>query len=319
MPLNREALVLDPDPASVRAARAWVREVHRRLEREDIVSAAELAVSELATNAIRHGRPPITVRVRGTRDHPRVEIRDGSPRPPNVNTEMADEDNLLATFCRGLGMVALHSRAWAADLTAEGKIVWFEPADEPPDGAALEAADLTGEVFDLDRTVQERIAEGGLPDDRVRVRIVDQPVMLYQRFLRRYYELGREPRLLSLAHGRTYPVAGELADVFLQAEQERRLTRGIDEAERELGSGKDRVTYELLVPRSSPATLARLREALDRADQFCRDQRLLVLAATPEELELQRWYLGEFVRQTAGEDPMPWPGPFTLDDPPSAT
>jgi anti-sigma regulatory factor (Ser/Thr protein kinase) len=309
VPLNREPLPLEPDPGSVRKARAWLRDVLSNLEREDIVSAAELAASELVTNAILHGAPPITIRVRGTRDHPRVEIRDASTRPPQVNVEMADEENLLTTFGRGLGLVALHSNAWGAELTYDGKVVWFEPTDEPSvDG------DLTGEVFDLDQTVQERVAGSGLSDDAIGVRIVDVPVTLYQRFRRRYYELGRELRLLSLSHGHTYPVAGELADVFLQAEQERRLSRGIEAAERALPSAGDRLTFELLVPPSAPATMARLREALERADQFCREQRLLVLAATPQELALQRWYLGEYIRQAAGEDPLPWPGPFTVDD-----
>lgn len=309
MPLNLAALPLEPDPESVRKARQWVREVLSRLHREDIVSAAEVGASELVTNAILHGSPPISIRVRGTRDHPRVEIRDSSNRPPVVNVEMTDEENLLATFGRGLGLVAMHAKAWGADLTPDGKVVWFEPADEP-----REDVDLTGEVFDLDQTVTERLAASGLSDHPIHVRIVDLPVELYQRFRRRYYELGRELRLLSLAHGQTYPVARELAEVFLQVEQERRLTRGIQAADRAVASGEDRVTFDLEVPQSAPATMIRLREALDRADEFCREQRLLVLAATPQEQELQRWYFDEFSRQAAGEDPIPWPGSYKVDD-----
>lgn len=301
MPLNLEALSLEPDPASVRKARAWVREVLGRLQREDIVGPAEVGVSELVTNAILHGTAPITVRVRGTRAHPRVEIRDASVRPPTVNVQMTDEENLLATFGRGLGLVALHSAAWGAELTPEGKIVWFEPSDEPPD------EELTGEVFDLDQTVQERIEEAGLPDHPVRVRFVDLPVPLYLEFRRRYYELSRELRLLALAHGHTYPVATELSEIFLRAEKERRLTRGIQHLERALASGKEHATFELLVPETMPETMTKLLATLERADQFCREQRLLVLAATPQQAKLQRWYLSEFQRQAAGEEPLPWP------------
>ena len=308
MPLNLEALPLEPDPESVRKARAWVRDVLSRLQREDIVGPAEVGVSELVTNAILHGMPPISVRVRGTRDHPRVEIRDASVRPPTVNVQMTEEDNLLATFGRGLGLVALHSAAWGAELTPEGKVVWFEPSDEPPDDD-----DLSGEVFDLDQTVQDRIAEAGLPDNPVRVQIVDLPVAIYTRWRRRYYELGRELRLLSLAHGHTYPVATELSEIFLQAEKERRLTRGIQQFERALASDSDRATFELLVPESMPETMARLTATLERADEFCREQRLLVLAATPLEKRLQEWFLGEFGRQAAGEEPLPWTGPFAMD------
>lgn len=308
MPLNLEALPLEPDPESVRKARAWVRDVLSRLQREDIVGPAEVGVSELVTNAILHGAPPISVRVRGTRDHPRVEIRDASVRPPTVNVQMTDEENLLATFGRGLGLVALHSAAWGAELTPEGKVVWFEPSDEPPDDD-----DLSGEVFDLDQTVQDRIAEAGLPDNPVRVQIVDLPVAIYTKWRRRYYELGRELRLLALAHGHTYPVATELSEIFLQTEKERRLTRGIQQFERALASDSDRATFELLVPESMPETMARLTATLERADEFCREQRLLVLAATPLEKRLQEWFLGEFGRQAAGEEPLPWTGPFAMD------
>ncbi len=311
MPLNLEALPLEPDPESVKEARAWVREILTRLHREDIVDTAELGVSELVTNAILHGIPPITVRVRGTRDHPRVEVRDASNRPPEVNVEMADEDHLMATFGRGLGMVALHSTAWGAELVPEGKVVWFEPAREP----RLEG-DLTGQVFDLDQTVQELIAETGLPDNPIRVEILDLPVAIYARFRRRLGELGRELRLLSLAHGHTYPIATELSDVFLQMEQERRLTRGVEVIDDAVAADLERVDAVLLVPESCPATAARMLEVLERADEFCREQRLLVLAAGRQERELQRWYLGEVVRQGAGEKPRPWTGSFTVDETP---
>jgi anti-sigma regulatory factor (Ser/Thr protein kinase) len=310
MPLNLAALPLDPDPGSVKEARDWVREILDRLGRDDIAESAELAVSELVTNAILHGTPPISVRVRGTRDHPRVEVRDASNRPPEVNVEMTDEEHLLATFGRGLGLVALHSTAWGAELAPDGKVVWFEPTDEP-----RLTGDLSGEVFDLDQTVQERITASGLPDRPVRVRIVDLPMALFTRFRQRYYELGRELRLLSLAHGQDYPIAQELADVFLEVEKERRLTHGLEPLDQAVAAGVERVDLDLLVPQTSPETSRRLLATLERADEFCREQRLLVLAATPLLAAMQRWWLSEFFRQAAGEPPTPWPGPFTVDEP----
>lgn len=312
MPLNLDPLPLDPTPDSVHRARDWVSGVLTRLDRKDLLDAAELGVSELVTNAILHGRPPISVRVRGTRDHPRIEVRDKSHSPPAVNLEMVDDAHLLSTIGRGLGLVALYSSTWGAELVHDGKVVWFEPTTEPrPDG------DLTGEVFDLDRTVAQLLAASGTPDDPLRVRLLDMPVALFARFRQRFYELGREVRLLSLAHGETYPVAAELAEVFLQVEQERRLSRGVEKLDEAIAQGLDRADLEYLVPRSAPATMVRLRDTLERADEFCREQRLLVLAASPLQRDLQRWYLSEFSRQAAGEEPRPWPGPFTLDEPAS--
>lgn len=318
MPLNLDPLPIEPDPRSVQRARSWVHEVLVRLGRDDLIDAAELGVSELVTNAILHGGPPISVRVRGTRDHPRVEVYDHSHRPPEVNIEMTDEENLLSTIGRGLGIVALYSATWGAEVVPEGKLVWFEPTPEPRQGG-----ELTGEVFDFEQTVEERIAAAARPDDLILVRVVDLPVQLFAHFRKRYYELGRELRLLSLEHGQDYPVATTLTDLILQAEQERRLAEDVERLDDAVARGVDRMTVDYHVPPSAPATMGRMLEMLEKADDFCREQRLLVLAASPQQRELQRWYFSEFVRQGAGEDPTPWPGSFEVEetsreDPPGA-
>ncbi|HSE07508.1 MAG TPA: ATP-binding protein [Nocardioidaceae bacterium] len=311
MPLNLKALELEPEPESVKEARAWVRSVLDRLDRDDIIDTAELCVSELVTNAILHGTPPISVRVRGTREHPRVEVRDASSRPPSVNIDMADEDHLLVTFGRGLALVALHSKAWGAELVPDGKVVWFEPADSPRlDG------DLTGDVFDLEQTVEERLEameELGAP---VRIRLLGLPVAPWARFRQRFFELGRELRLLSLAHGHDYPVANELTEVFLQTEQERRLIKGREKLDEAIEQELERVDLDLLVPKTMPDTMEQLRTTLERADQFCREQRLLVLAASPQQKRLVDWWCNEFMRQARGEEPIPWTGSTAVEEDP---
>ena len=52
-----------------------------------------------------------------------------------------------------------------------------------------------------------------------------------------------------------------------------------------------------------PATMARMIVALERADEFCREQRLLVLTASPQQKELVRWWCEEFARQAEGKEP----------------
>jgi len=47
-------------------------------------------------------------------------------------------------------------------------------------------------------------------------------------------------------------------------------------------------------------------EMLDLADEFCRAERLLSVARTPEERAFQTWFLREFVRQAGGEEPRSW-------------
>ena len=78
MPLSRPALSLGPGPRGVQNARHWVVEVCNDIGRSDLVECAELGVSELVTNALLHAATPIAVRVRGTREHPRVEVSDAA-------------------------------------------------------------------------------------------------------------------------------------------------------------------------------------------------------------------------------------------------
>src|SRR6201747_2582884 len=80
--LTKRSLVLPASPPSVRLARSWVSQILAEIGREDLVDAAQLGVSELVTNALIHSQPPLSVRVRGTVDHPRIEVGDSSPVPP---------------------------------------------------------------------------------------------------------------------------------------------------------------------------------------------------------------------------------------------
>ncbi len=306
-PLNRPPLPLEPEPRSVREAREWVTKTLTQLDREDLIETAQLGVSELVTNAILHGQPPIRVRVRGTARHPRVEVHDTSPHPPTVNdsAEIDGEDRLLTTIGRGLDLVALSSASCGAEVRADGKVVWFEPLPETDaDGTA---ARFTLEFLDEPEPAPE-------PGDHVQIRLLHMPVQEFARFRSWFMELRRELRLLALAHGDDYPVAKQLSELTLQSERERHNAFGLAALEEAIAEGKDHIDVTYEVPESTPSTMGRLREVLERADEFCREQRLLSLAGTPEQLALQRWYLGEFVRQGSGEPPLPWPGTLTVDE-----
>jgi anti-sigma regulatory factor (Ser/Thr protein kinase) len=310
MPLNKEPLPLEADPQSVRLAREWVSDVLGNLGREDLIDAAELGVSELVTNAILHAEGPITVRVRGTRTHPRVEVRDQSSHPPEVNVEMTDDDHLMSTIGRGLGIVALYSSTWGSEIAPDGKTVWFEPAAELRDNP--DEAALAGTVFEVEEPV-ESVEAAEQAGELVRVTLLDLPVQVFAQFRRRYRELRRELRLLALSHGDDYPVTREFTELFTEIERERRRSRGIDKLDEATQSGLDRIDLDLFVPPTTPPSMARMADLLEKADQFCREQRLLMLAAPPQQLAVQRWYFGEFSRQAAGEEPAPWPGSFTVE------
>ncbi len=298
MPLSRPALSLGPGPRGVQDARHWVSEVCRDIGRPELAECAELAVSELVTNALLHARAPFTVRVRGTAEHPRVEVSDASPEPPLLPSSGydLDGDDLLVTFGRGLSIVARCCEAWGAELEDGGKVVWFTPAVEPADDP-----------------VEGQITGVGGPEDRprsgeglVEIELHGVPLGHFFGFQMHYRELRREVRLLALAHENDYPLAKTLSDHF--GALDRQLSEGIgayqiDEAVR---TRRNRTDLRVAIARDGAATVGRFLELLDLADAFCRDQRLLSLARSAEQREFQRWFLGEFVRQQAGEAPTAW-------------
>jgi anti-sigma regulatory factor (Ser/Thr protein kinase) len=305
-------LRLEPHPQSVGQARAWVIDQLEGIGRPDLTDAAALGVSELVTNAILHAEPPIVLRLGGTAAHPRVEVHDTSSAPPRMQT-MTDDQRLMATIGRGLGIVAMYSTTWGAEVSSKGKVVWFEPAPEPtlPD----DGLELTGEVFDLTELVGEVAPPAGDVSERFVVRLLGMPVQVFAHYRAWYDELRRELRLLALNHGRDYPVAQELSDLTLQVERQRRQAHGVDRLDEAIARGEVSVDLEYVVPAGATATMARLNELLEEVDNFCREQRLLTLGPTSQQMELRSWYLGEFVRQGRGEEPRRWGGSYELDQP----
>ncbi|MDF1605035.1 ATP-binding protein [Nocardioides sp. YIM 152315] len=296
MPLNRPALSLGPGPRGVQDARRWVVDTCHEIGRDDLVECAELGVSELVTNALLHGRPPLSVRVRGTREHPRVEVRDQSTDvPPMPTTGPREEDDLLLTFGRGLGIVARCSTAWGVDVEEDGKTVWFAPAARP--GGDPVPGRVTGEPP----------ATTAAPSpDEMRIDIVGVPLRMFVEFQRHYRELRREVRLLALAHESDYPLAKDLSDLFGSLERDLREGIGAGQIEHALTSGAATADLHVAMPRPTAATIGHFIELLDLADAFCREERLLSLARTPDQRRFQRWFLSEFVRQHGGEAPLSW-------------
>jgi anti-sigma regulatory factor (Ser/Thr protein kinase) len=296
VPLNRPALSLGSGPRGVQDARRWVVETCHDIGRDDLAECAELGVSELVTNALLHAVPPLTVRVRGTAEHPRVEVHDGSSEPPMMPTAGdAEDDDLLLTFGRGLGIVARCATAWGVDLEEDGKTIWFTPATQPG-GEPVEGR-VTGEP-----PVRDRVPGS----DEIRIDIVGVPLRMFVEFQSHYRELRREVRLLSLAHESDYPLAKDLSDLFGSLERDLREGIGADQIDDALSSGAATVDLRVAMPRPTAATIGRFIELLDLADAFCREKRLLSLARTPDQQRFQRWFLSEFVRQERGEAPLAW-------------
>src|SRR3954468_5671904 len=192
VPLNRPAEPLAPGPRGASQARRWVANACVELGRDDLRENAELAMSEVVTNAILHGKDPVTVRLRGTRAHPRVEVRDSSSEPPALTSDgPQDFMDELSTFGRGLAIVAGFSEAWGAERDGDGKLVWFVPAAAPPDHPTK------GIVLGWDDEPDE---PSFADEETITVRLRGVPVDLMQGMLTHGAELRRELRLLAVAH-----------------------------------------------------------------------------------------------------------------------
>ncbi len=296
MPLNRPALSLGSGPRGVQDARRWVVGTCHDIGRTELVECAELGVSELVTNALLHGSPPLTVRVRGTWEHPRVEVRDGSRDLPVMPDETPpDEGDLLLTFGRGLSIVARCSTAWGVSVEEDGKVVWFVPAAQS--GEQVTPGVVTGDLASP--------ASAPAPDE-MRIDVLGVPLEAFVDFQRHHRELRREVRLLALANQADYPLAKDLSDLFGDLDRDLREGIGAGQIEEALRAGRATADLRVAMPRATAVKIGRFIELLELADAFCREERLLSLARTADQQRFQRWFLGEFVRQAEGERPRAW-------------
>ncbi|MFC7828757.1 SpoIIE family protein phosphatase [Streptomyces sp. NPDC057375] len=109
-----------PDPVGVAAARRSVGEQLTAWGLDDTAFVTELVVSELVTNAIRYGEPPIQLRlIRHTALI--CEVSDASSTSPHLRRAHAYDEG-----GRGLLLVAQLTQRWGSRQTDTGKTIWAE-------------------------------------------------------------------------------------------------------------------------------------------------------------------------------------------------
>ena len=108
------------DPAHVSVTRQAAMEQLAAWGLEEEAFVTELVVSELVTNAIRYGEPPIQLRL--IRDRALiVEVSDGSSTSPHLRRAHAYDEG-----GRGLLLVAQLTQRWGSRQTGTGKTIWAE-------------------------------------------------------------------------------------------------------------------------------------------------------------------------------------------------
>ena len=116
------AITLPPEPASVPAARKFVREFLAE-EGVDAVLAlpAVLLTSELVTNGVIHTHTDLDVRAKLANDSLRVEVIDRGDGCPVRGRAAPD-----AEWGRGLSVVSALATHWGVVMEPDWKSVWFE-------------------------------------------------------------------------------------------------------------------------------------------------------------------------------------------------
>ncbi len=133
---RRTRVRLPAQPQSVAAARRHVTGTLTRWGATDVVDTAALLVSELVSNAVRHGHGPIDVRLDDGPDGLLVRIGDASPvlpvrRAPLVPQVVPDPDGApgISESGRGLRLVEALAEEWGWTRRPDsGKDVWFRLA-----------------------------------------------------------------------------------------------------------------------------------------------------------------------------------------------
>ena len=107
---------------SLAASRAHTRAAATELGLEPRTQrACALAASELVSNALEHGSPPLELRLLEIASGLRLEVEDASPKPP---TEL--HVPATAASGRGLSIVGAVSTRWGHYSTGSGKCVWCD-------------------------------------------------------------------------------------------------------------------------------------------------------------------------------------------------
>lgn len=107
-------------PSAVPEGRTFLQKTLCSWECTGRADDALLLLSELLTNAVRHGEGPVTLRVCRTLTELTVEVGDRSPHLPRPRLAAKDAES-----GRGLLLVRALAAGWGVQPTDEGKTTWF--------------------------------------------------------------------------------------------------------------------------------------------------------------------------------------------------
>lgn len=292
--LMRRSISLPPEAPSAREARRFVSHLLEEAGRREWREVAELAVSEVVTNAILHAHTSLTLTAMIEMDRVRVEVSDR-----NVSLPAARLYGRGATTGRGLALVAaITSAHGVTSLGPAGKTVWFTLGDTPEPGAEndpLTAWDDEGGEGDFPRAAGRPVTLLGLP------------TRLWMAAREHHDALLRELALSQAGADRPADLA--------QADRARStISEALDRAvagaphSSSLPDVPPVVDLLLTVPAATGQAFAVLQDVLDDAERRAAQDELLIRPGLPEIIAVRDWACDQVISQCAGGGAARWPG-----------
>lgn len=278
---------LPPHASSAGAARALVRVALKQGGLEAWVDSAELALSEIVTNAFLHAGTALQLHVRTDSDGLRVEVADGSPHLP-VRRDYSSNSGTG----RGLRIVSELVDEWGAFAHGDGKIVWFEIRSESQ-SHGQPVARVGGDPIST-------------PKDTVEVELLNFPLLMHAAWQEHASALLREFLLLHLdedemASVERHAEASDALNVLYEQAPELVLH---DDPDAIMASatepGVSAARLVLKVPRTTVPHFDTLDAMLADAIDFSISGGMLGPPTQPEMRDMRRWVCQQVRDQSSG-------------------
>jgi GAF domain-containing protein len=307
--MPRALFELESGGDAARRARHLARQTVGAWTLGDISLEAELVASELVTNAVLHGTPPISLEFVHGHGVLRVAVGDSSLMPPVLGRPAAD-----AMTGRGLGLVASLASDWGVGPAADhgrGKVVWADL--DLGSGSGSAAIGVNGAAGPADGDIGallDQWDDDGFGDlERYPVFLGDVPTDLLLSAKAHVENVIRELTLAAStsAAGNALAAPAQLAELLRDvvtnfAEVRQSIKR---QALAAAARGDDRVSLRLMLPLKMATAGERYLAALDQIDEYARAARLLTVESPPDQRAFRRWYvqaiIGELQAVSRGE------------------
>jgi serine phosphatase RsbU (regulator of sigma subunit)/anti-sigma regulatory factor (Ser/Thr protein kinase) len=294
VPVSVAELCLGDEPDAVPRARRFVAQLlgdatpHREAD-------AALVVTELVTNAKLYGEPPIRLRVDQQPDRLRIEVHDVGRAMP-----VQPRPSLDAMTGRGLALVRAVATDWGVQPgPSGGKTVWAEIAMV---GRRAEDAAVDWDVDSMLDAWPDSLD----PEPRFHVRLGAVPTDL---LLAAKSHIDNVVRELTLARDDATAMPRQMAALVNTVTEDFAEARAAIKRQAIAAANRGEVFTDLTLklPVSAAEAGERYLRALDEADQYAREKKLLTLSAPAAHRAFRRWYVQALVDQLRaaahGEEP----------------